>query len=80
MPPPKTPQEYAEALKKVGADPRCPSCGAENWFMAPEAAIPGEKVGRMPVHKADCLKCGFVRLHVGAAIDLMRPPLSDAAR
>jgi hypothetical protein len=79
MPLPKTPQEYGEALKKVGADTRCSSCGAEHWVIAPESAIPGEKVGRKPVHMAACVKCGFIRLHSPAALDLMRPPLSDAS-
>lgn len=75
---PKTSQEYGDALRKVGADPQCPSCAADDWVIAPEGAIPTEAArrmeGRKPVHMAVCVKCGFVRLHSPAALNLMRPP------
>lgn len=72
MPPlPKTPDEYAATLRRLGADPRCPSCSYESWS-APwaEAGIPAYG-GEIAVHVATCVQCGFMRLHSPAI--LIRP-------
>jgi hypothetical protein len=74
---PANSDEYVAVLKRLGADPRCPSCSDEKWHVAKDTGgIPyplgGRLKGEIVVHVATCIRCGFVRQHSPGA--LARPP------
>jgi predicted nucleic-acid-binding Zn-ribbon protein len=67
---PWTRDDYATALKDVGAKMNCPSCGATVWNIIGDVQLPAMRRKKLVrLHLATCDKCGYARFHAAEKLE-----------
>ena len=69
-------------LQNKKAEARCPICGTESWQVSREPVAIGDTdlKGYFPAAALICNNCGFVRMHLLAALNIEFPLAAETAQ